>query len=105
MPPSSSFRRLGEQFKHGLRAASGTAARVTGRVPAQRSFTSFSDDIMLVSYPRSGNTWLRFLIGNLISREPVRFANIERIIPDIYHHSDRELRKLPRPRFLKSHEH
>ena len=48
-----------------------------------RNFPVFPDDTFLVSYPRSGNTWTRFLIANLISHdEPVTFANIEKKIPD-----------------------
>jgi len=61
--------------------------------------------VFLVSYPRSGNTWTRFLLGNLISQnDPVTFSNIEARIPEIYFNHDRLLRALPRPRMLKSHE-
>ena len=56
-----------------------------GQVPAGRRLTVFRDDVFLVSYPRSGNTWTRFLIGNLLDQEdPVTFANIESRIPEIY---------------------
>jgi hypothetical protein len=34
----------------------------------------------------------------------VTFLNVERLVPDMYKHSDRTLRNLPRPRILKSHE-
>ncbi|MGA2347505.1 MAG: hypothetical protein ABSF93_15935, partial [Candidatus Sulfotelmatobacter sp.] len=45
------------------------AGRVlTGRQIAGRGVTVFPDDIFLVSYPRSGNTWTRFLLGNLIDQ-------------------------------------
>lgn len=76
-----------------------------GTKPAGRFLTVFPDDVFIVSYPRSGNTWVRFLIGNLIwGREPVTFANIESRIPEIYVFADHVLRGLPRPRIMKSHE-
>src|SRR5262250_992999 len=82
------------------------AGRVlTGRQLAGRGVSVLPDDVFLVSYPRSGNTWTRFLLGNLInSNEPVTFSNIEQRIPEIYFNPDRDLRKLPRPRMIKSHE-
>jgi hypothetical protein len=82
------------------------AGRVlTGRQVAGRGVTVFPDDVFLVSYPRSGNTWTRFLLGNLIDQQtPVTFSNIESRIPEIYFNPDRWLRQLPRPRMLKSHE-
>src|SRR5437762_8950223 len=76
-----------------------------GQVPAGRRLTVFPDDVFLVSYPRSGNTWTRFLIGNLLHPDQaVSFANVEAIIPEIYFNSDRSLRSHARPRLLKSHE-
>jgi hypothetical protein len=82
------------------------AGRVlTGRQVAGRGVTVFPDDVYLVSYPRSGNTWTRFLLGNLIDQKnPVTFSNIEARIPEIYFNPDRVLRQLSRPRMLKSHE-
>jgi Sulfotransferase domain len=82
------------------------AGRVlAGRQLAGRGVTVYPDDVFLVSYPRSGNTWTRFLLGNLIHQdEPVTFSNIESRIPEIYFNPDRALRALPRPRMLKSHE-
>ena len=71
----------------------------------ERDITIFPDDTFLTSYPRSGNTWTRFLVGNLVHpAEAVTFLNLERLVPDMYKHSDRTLRKRPRPRILKSHE-
>jgi hypothetical protein len=87
-------------------AALAQAGRVlTGRQIAGRGLTVFADDVFLVSYPRSGNTWTRFLLGNLIyQNEAITFSNIESRIPEIYFNRDRFLRQLPRPRMLKSHE-
>jgi hypothetical protein len=84
----------------------GTVFKVlTGRQLAGRNLTVFDDDVFIVSYPRSGNTWTRFLLGNLLClKEPATFANIESRVAEIYFNPDRVLRKLPRPRLLKSHE-
>lgn len=56
----------------------------------------------LVSYPKSGNTWLRFLLGYLL-RADVTFANIDRVIPDIYQTRKREV-ELTEALIMKSHE-
>jgi hypothetical protein len=76
-----------------------------GRDQAGNNFTVFPDDTFLVSYPKSGNTWVRFLLANLIyPNETVGFANINRLLPAPGVSSKRFLRNLPRPRILKSHE-
>jgi hypothetical protein len=74
-------------------------------IAAGRSLTVYADDRFVVSYPRSGNTWVRFLVGNLIHDDPVTFTNVEQRVPDIYQNSDDELQKMIRPRLLKSHEY
>jgi hypothetical protein len=71
-----------------------------------RNLKVFPDDVFIVSYPKSGNTWSRFLIANLLHpQEPANFANINRLIPDPEALSVRELSQLPRPRILKSHQY
>ncbi|MEP1094946.1 MAG: sulfotransferase domain-containing protein [Cyclobacteriaceae bacterium] len=72
-------------------------------VPARNHLTVYEDDIFIASYPRSGNTWLRFLIGTLYSDQTVTWENMESIVPDIYRCSDKFLREIKRPRILKSH--
>ena len=78
---------------------------VLGRQAIEQGVTPFDDDTWFVSFPRSGNTYWRFLTANLISRgKVVDWRNIERLVPDIYVTRDPELRSLPRPRYIKSHE-
>ena len=94
-----------EIFRKATQIVAQVGLVLTGRQIAGRNLTVFPDDVFLTSYPRSGNTWTRFLIGNLVYQdEPVTFANIETRIPEIYFQSDRRMRALPRPRILKSHE-
>jgi hypothetical protein len=79
---------------------------VLGTDKAERNFAVFPDDTFVVSYPRSGNTWTRFLIANLVyPTENVSFANIERLIPDTSSQSNRALKRTPRPRIIKTHQY
>lgn len=72
---------------------------------AGRCVETRPDDTFLVSYPKSGNTWARFLVGNLLfpSKE-ISFRNLETTVPDIYQNTHHRLRRMPDPRILKSHE-
>lgn len=81
------------------------AKRALGLDLAGRHYTVFPDDTFLVSYPKSGNTWVRFLLANLIHpNETVGFANINRLLPAPGVITKRFLKSVPRPRILKSHE-
>ena len=82
------------------------AQYLTGRDIAGRNFQVFPDDTMIVSYPRSGNTWTRFLIANLLHpSEEIDFLNIELLIPDTSSISSRALKRIARPRLIKTHEY
>lgn len=72
--------------------------------PAGNRLRVRPDDTFLVSYPRSGNTWLRFLLGEALFGQEVTFANMETLVPDMYRVSRAHLARLPRPRLIKSHE-
>jgi hypothetical protein len=78
---------------------------VLGRTAAGRLTPASEDAVFLVSFPKSGNTWIRFLIGNLTHpEERVTFANVDRIVPDIYGTTANDIRAIPPPRVFKSHE-
>jgi hypothetical protein len=84
----------------------GAAKRALGLQMADRELTVFQDDTFLVSYPKSGNTWTRFLVGNIVRpNEDVDFSNINGIIPGPDVTSDRDLRRMSRPRIVKSHQY
>lgn len=71
-----------------------------------RNLIVLPDDTFLVSYPKSGNTWSRFLIANLVYPEKQPdFSNINELIPDPEALSQRHLSSMPRPRILKSHQY
>src|ERR1700757_5241519 len=94
-----------DTLRRAWRVVSTVKQVVTGTQLAGRNLTVFHDDIFLTSYPRSGNTWTRFLISNLVYQyQPSTFGNIESRIPEIYFNPDRHMRAMSRPRILKSHE-
>ena len=65
------------------------------------------DDVFLVSYPRSGNTWVRFLLANVIDHETeqaIDFHSVHSLIPDYGMREHHEYMKtLATPRIMKSH--
>ena len=73
---------------------------------AGRTLAVRPDDTFIVSYPRSGNTWTRFLIANLLHPDKsVTFANIEQLIPDAEAQSSRYMKRVRSPRVIKSHQY
>jgi hypothetical protein len=71
----------------------------------KRTLRILPDDVFLVSFPKSGNTWTRFLIANLVHPEtPATFANIHVLVPDPEGTPKREFDRMSRPRIIKSHE-
>ncbi len=80
---------------------------ILGKEKPGRSIENiFPSDIFIVSYPKSGNTWLKFLISNLMwPNVNHSFENINMTIPDIYNTSSSQIAKIKCPRIFKSHEY
>jgi len=61
-------------------------------------------DILLASYPKSGNTWLRFLIANLVHPDrEVGLGNLHQLVLDPEISVKRDFDRVPQPRIVKTH--
>jgi len=84
----------------------GGSKRAFGMHRPGRNLDVYPDDVFLVSYPKSGNTWTRFLVANLVFPEKnVDFSNLNDLTPDPEAMSKRNLAEVPRPRIIKSHQY
>ena len=51
-----------------------------------RHFGIASADMFVSSYPRSGNTWLRFLLYEILTGQPADFRLVNLVIPGVGQH-------------------
>ncbi len=71
----------------------------------RRTLLTQPDDVFLVSYPRSGNTWLRVMLGYWASQKPIEDPiTLQKVTPDLHHRyfPARPVAGL-RGHFIKSH--
>jgi hypothetical protein len=59
--------------------------------------------VWIASYPRSGNTWLRFLLGNLLLEKVESSAQIASMLPDIHRFVTGRHLLGPERSFIKTH--
>lgn len=61
-------------------------------------------DVILASFPKSGNTWLRYILARAIYPEgQINQQNLQHYFPTVYKNSAQEIKKLSSPRFIKTH--
>jgi estrone sulfotransferase len=71
---------------------------------AGHNLVPYPDDTFIVSFPKSGNTWTRFLIANLIQPDrPLTLLDMERLVPAIDGQTRAFFRAMPRPRVIRDH--
>lgn len=84
--------------------------RIIAKTPVRKTVVWFRHrnlaewDAFVGSYPRSGSTWLRFLLTEVLSGTPATFENVNKIIPQVGEHHQAP-RLLPKNgRLIKTHE-
>lgn len=62
-----------------------------------------ADDLFICSFPKSGNTWVRFILAFSRNRNAeINFRNIDSFVPDIYSATD-AVNEARSPRLIKVH--
>jgi Sulfotransferase domain len=74
---------------------------ITARV---RSIGIGPTDVLVASYPRSGSTWLRFLLTEVLTGEPAEWDAVNRTIPDVGRHLDAPATLASGGRLVKTHD-
>lgn len=66
---------------------------VRGRQLKRLNYGNKDDEFFLVSFPKSGNTWIRFILANLIKPNDVlvTLKNIGEYVPDIHVRAQRDI--------------
>ena len=64
----------------------------------------YASDVFLASYPRSGNTWLRFVLGEVLAGKSIDFDNVDDVIPELKWHRRGAVLFAHSGRLIKTHE-
>lgn len=89
-----------------IRRARNKASRTKLRVPLMwyRHRGLDLNDVFVASYPRSGNTWLRFLLYEALTSDTAEFEKVNRDVPDIGRQSKAKPILAGGGRLIKTHE-
>lgn len=63
------------------------------------------DDVFVVTYPRSGTTWLQMILYQLTTDGDMNFGHISQFVPwfERFSNNGKDIESLPSPRLFKSH--
>lgn len=86
-----------------VRAAARRSRTLRQAAVAVRHRRLNAEDVFLASYPRSGNTWLRFLLADISLGRSVGFEELDRVIPAVGFH-DGAPALVGAGRMIKTHE-
>ncbi|MEM6263236.1 MAG: sulfotransferase domain-containing protein [Bacteroidota bacterium] len=66
----------------------------------------YPEDVFIASYPKSGNTWTRFVLAHLLTRntKDLNFQNYDQYVPELGVHDEFIINRPP-PRLMKTHVH
>ena len=62
-----------------------------------------SNDVMFASFERSGNTWLRFVLFEILTNDSAGFLNVNHLLPELGTHQDAKAVLPSGGRFIKTH--
>jgi hypothetical protein len=62
------------------------------------------EDVLIASYPRSGSTWVRFLLTEILTQQPAEWPLVNRVIPDAGAHGDAPALLSGGGRVIKTHD-
>lgn len=96
--------KIGEAIAKHFLGQDAQAKHLLGRDAAGRNLRTYPTDTFIVSYPKSGNTWTRFLVASLIhGEEPLTFLKADQVIPSVDSMTRKFFDNVPHPRVIKSH--
>jgi hypothetical protein len=106
---------LGQLFRRGAAIANAgekalaDAHRALGFLRGRTEFAARDDDVYVVSYPRSGTTWMQFMLYRLAGGNDLEFSHISQVSPwferslAIGSMTAADFGRFPSPRIMKSH--
>jgi hypothetical protein len=87
----------------------GDARRTLSFVRGRMAFRPRASDVYVVSYPRSGTTWMQLMLHRLVGRDQLDFEHISEVSPwferslAVGSMRASDFERFPAPRIMKSH--